>query len=95
VGVAVNVLQVGLVYVLMSVLGSVFVGVRVLMGDMVVFVGGVRMCVSHVAMVVFVGMRRLVAVLVGHGYPLLVRNTLFLLAIHSAPRRIRALEGGD
>jgi hypothetical protein len=67
VGVAVNILEAGLVHVLMSVLGSIFVGVGVLVGDMVVLVRGVRMCVSHVAMVVVVGMRRVVGVLVGHG----------------------------
>jgi hypothetical protein len=67
VGMAVNVFQAGLMHVLMSVLGPVVVGVRVLVRDMVVLMRDVRMCVSHVAMVMFVRMRRVVSVLLGHG----------------------------
>lgn len=87
VGVAVNVFEAGLVHVLMSVLGSVVVGVRVLVRDMVVLMRGVRMCVSHVAVVVFVRMRRVMGVLLGHGRLPLVRNMLCLLVVHSALRR--------
>lgn len=72
VGVAVNVFQAGLMYVLVSVHGPVFVGVGVLVRDVVVLMCGVRMCVSHVAVVVFVRMRRVVTVLLGHGCQLLV-----------------------
>jgi hypothetical protein len=41
--VAVHAFEVGLVHVLMSVLGSVFVGMGVLVCDVVVLVRGVRM----------------------------------------------------
>ncbi len=71
VGVAVNVFQAGLMYVLMSVPGPVVVGVGVLVRDVAVLMRGVRMCVSHVAMVVFVRMRPIVTVLFGHGCQLL------------------------
>jgi hypothetical protein len=57
VGVIVNVLEAALVHVLMSVPGSVVVGVGVFVGDVLVLMGGVRMCVDHVAVPVFVGMR--------------------------------------
>jgi hypothetical protein len=67
VGVAVNVLEVGLVYVLMRVLCPVLVGVGVLVRDVVVLMRGVRVRVSHIAMVVFVLMRRVMGVLFGHG----------------------------
>jgi hypothetical protein len=72
VSVAVNVFQAGLMHVRMSVLGPVFVGVGMLVCDMVVVMRGVRMCVSHVAMVVSVRMRRIVTVLLGHSCQLLV-----------------------
>ena len=71
VGVAVNVFQAGLMYMLMSVLGPVFVRVGVLVRDVVVVMCGVRMCVSYVAMVVFMRMRRVVTVLLGHSCRLL------------------------
>jgi hypothetical protein len=71
VGVAVHVFQTGLVHVLMGVLGSVFVRVRVLVRDMVVLVGGVRVRVCDVAMSVFVRVRCVMGVLLGHGFPLL------------------------
>jgi hypothetical protein len=74
--VAVHVFQAGLVHVLMSVLGPVFVSVGVLVGHMVVLMRGVRMCVSLFAVLVFVRMRRVVGVLLGHGCHLLVRNML-------------------
>jgi hypothetical protein len=74
--------QTGLVHVLMSVLGSVVVGVGVLMGDMVVLMRGVRVGVCHFAMVVFVRMRRAVAVLLGHRCHLLARNMLYLTVVH-------------
>jgi hypothetical protein len=74
--VAVHVFQAGLVHVLMSVLGPVVVSVGVLVGHMVVLMRGVRMCVSLFAVLVFVRMRRVVGVLLGHGCHLLVRNML-------------------
>jgi hypothetical protein len=76
VGVAVNVFEAGLVHVLMRVFGAVFVRVGMLVCDMVVLMRGVRMCMGHVAMVVFVRVRRVMAVLLGHGCRLLLRNTL-------------------
>lgn len=66
-GVAVNAFQTGLVHVPMGVLGSVFVGVGVLVCDMVVLVRGVRVRVGHVGMVVLVRVRRVMGVLFGHG----------------------------
>jgi hypothetical protein len=74
--VAVHLFQAGLVHVLMSVLGPVVVSVGVLVGHMVVLMRGVRMCVSLFAVLVFVRMRRVVGVLLGHGSHLLVRNML-------------------
>jgi hypothetical protein len=74
--VAVHVFQAGLVHVLMSVLGPVLVSVGVLVGHMVVLMRGVRMCVSLFAVLVFVRMRRVVGVLLGHSCHLLVRNML-------------------
>jgi len=44
--------------------------------DMVVLMRGVRMCMGHIAMLVFVRMRRVMSVLLGHGCRLLLRNTL-------------------
>jgi hypothetical protein len=72
VGVVVNVFEAGLVHVLMRVFGAVVVRVGMLVRDMVVLVRGVRMRMSHVAMVVFVRMRRVMGVLLGHGCRLLV-----------------------
>jgi hypothetical protein len=74
--VAVHLFQAGLVHVLMSVLGPVVVSVGVLVGHMVVLMRGVRMCMSLFAVLVFVRMRRVVGVLLGHGCHLLVRNML-------------------
>ena len=65
--VAVRVFETGFVHMRMSVLGSVLVGVGVLVADMVMLVRGVRMCMSLVAMVVFVGVRRVMGVQFGHG----------------------------
>ena len=87
-GVPVHVFEAGLVHMLMSVLGSVLVGVGVLVRDMVVLVRGVRVGVSRVVMLVFVRMRRVMGVLLGHGL-LLVRKMLCLLLVHPAPRRVR------
>jgi hypothetical protein len=81
-GVDMSLFQTGLVHVLMSVLGSVVVGVGVLMGDMVVLMRGVRVGVCHFAMVVFVRMRPAVAVLLGHRCHLLARNMLYLMVVH-------------
>jgi hypothetical protein len=55
--------QVGLVHVRMRVFGSVSVGVVVVMLDVLVFVGGVRVSVSEFVVAVFVGVRFLVTVL--------------------------------
>ena len=66
-GVVVHIFEVGLVHVLMGVLGSVLVGVGVLVRHVVVLMRGVRVRVSLAAMVVFVCVRRVVGVLVGHG----------------------------
>ena len=52
VGVVVNVSEVGLVDVLMGVLRSVLVDVGVLVRDMLVLMGGVRVRVSHAGMLV-------------------------------------------
>ena len=65
--VAVRVFETGLVHMLMGVLGSVLVGVGVLVGDMVMLMCGVRMCMSRIAMLVFVGVRRVMGVKLGHG----------------------------
>gem|GEM_PF-3936406 len=65
--VAVRVFETGFVHMRMSVLGSVLVGVGVLVADMVMLVRGVRMCMSLIAMVVFVGVRRVMGVQFGHG----------------------------
>jgi hypothetical protein len=67
VGVVVNVLEVGLVYMRMRVLGPVLVGVGVLVRDVVVLMRGVRMRVSHIAVLVFVRVRLVMGVLFGHG----------------------------
>lgn len=65
-GVAVHVFEAGLVHVLVGVLGSVVVGVWVLVRNMAVVMRGVLVGVNLVAVVVFVRMRCLVAVLFGH-----------------------------
>jgi hypothetical protein len=67
VAVAVYLFQAGLVHVLMSVLGPIFVGMRVLVSDMVVLMRGVRMCMSLFAVLVLVRVRCVVGVLLGHG----------------------------
>ena len=73
---AVHVLQAGLMHVLMSVLGPVVVGMGVLVAHMVVLMRGVRMSVSLFAVLVLVGVRRVVGVLLGHGCQLSMRNML-------------------
>ncbi len=75
-GVAVNVFQAGLVYMLMSVFGPIGVGVGVFVLDVVMLVCGVCMRVGHVAVLVFVRVWRVVVVLLGHQCRLLVRNIL-------------------
>jgi hypothetical protein len=72
VGVAVSLFQSGLVRMLMSVLGAVVVGVAVLMCDVVVLVRRVCVGMCHFAVLVFVRVWRVVGVLLGHGYSLLV-----------------------
>jgi hypothetical protein len=84
--VAVNVFEARLVHVLVSVLGSVFVCVWVLVCHMVVFMRGVRMRMGHFAMLVFVRMRRVMGVLLGHDCRLLVWNMLWLLVFDPAPQ---------
>jgi hypothetical protein len=66
--VTVCVFHAGLVHVLMRVFGAVVVGVRMLMLDVVVLMRGVGMRVRDVAVLVFVRVRRLVGVLIGHRY---------------------------
>jgi hypothetical protein len=81
VGVTVHVFQAGLMHVLMGVLGPVLVGVGVLVRDMLVLMRGVRMRVSHIGVLVFVRVRGVMGVRLGHGQ-LLVRNMLWLAVIH-------------
>jgi hypothetical protein len=69
--VAVNFLEAGLVHVLMGVLGPVVVCVAVLVLDVLVFMRGVRVCVSDPAMLVFVRMRSFMGVLFSHSDHLL------------------------
>ena len=71
-----NVFEAGLVHVLMRVFGPVVVRVGMFVCHVVVLMRGVRMCMGHIAMVVFVRMRCFMGVLFGHGYRLLLRNTL-------------------
>ena len=73
--VAVHVFEAGLVHVLMGVLGPVLVGMRMLVCHMVVLMRGVRMRVRHIAMLVFVRVRRLVGVL-AHGGRLLFKRVV-------------------
>jgi hypothetical protein len=91
VGVSVHVLQVGLVQVLMRVLGPVFVGVGMLVVDMVVLMRGVRVCMGHTVMVVLMRVRRVVVVLFGHGVISLLRNMLWWLIFQWEPPRDRML----
>jgi hypothetical protein len=65
-GVAVSVLESGLVHVLVSVVSPVLVGVRVLVLNMLVLVSGVRMGMRRLAVLVFVRVRFLVSVLTCH-----------------------------
>lgn len=69
--VVVNFLEAGLMHMRMGVLGPVIVGVRVLVLDMLVLMGGVRVCVSQLAVPMFVRMRHVVGVLLCHGHRLL------------------------
>ena len=69
--VVVNFLEAGLVHVLMGVLGPVVVRVAVLVLDVLVFMRGVRVCVSDPAMLVFVRMRFFMGVLFSHSDHLL------------------------
>jgi hypothetical protein len=80
VAVVVRVFQAGLVHVLMGVLGPIVVWVRVFVGHVVVRVGGVRVGVSLIAVLVLVRVRRVVGVLFGHGYQLSLRNIHFIWA---------------
>jgi hypothetical protein len=81
----VNVFEARLVHVLVGVLGSVFVGVRVLVCQMVVLMRGVRMRMGHFPVLVFVRMRRVMGVRLGHDCHLLVRNMLWLLVFRPTP----------
>lgn len=69
-GVIVNVFEAGLVHVPVRVFGAVFVRVGMLVCHVVVLMGGVRMCMSHIAVLVFVRVRLVMRVLLGHGGPL-------------------------
>ncbi len=64
-GVVVLLPQIGLVHVLMRVFSSVVVGVGVVVLHVIVLVAGVRVGVSDVVVVVFVGVRFVVTVLIG------------------------------
>jgi hypothetical protein len=75
VGVAVHVFQAGLMHVLMGVLGPVLVGVGVLVRDMLVLMRGVCMSVRYIGVLVFVRVRDVMGVRLGHRQ-LLVRNML-------------------
>jgi hypothetical protein len=75
VGVAVHVFQAGLMHVLMGVLGPVLVGVGVLVRDMLVLMRGVCMSVRYIGVLVFVHVRDVMGVRLGHRQ-LLVRNML-------------------
>jgi hypothetical protein len=66
VGVTVNVLQAGLMHMLMAVLGAVGMAVGVLVLDVVMLVRGMCVRVGCVAMLVFVRVRRVMGVLLGH-----------------------------
>jgi hypothetical protein len=80
----VRLFQAGLVHVLMSVLSPVVVGVGVFVSHVVVRMGGVRVCVSLVAVLVLVRVRRVVGVLLGHDCQLSLRNMSFFLWIQLA-----------
>jgi hypothetical protein len=64
--VVVSFLETGLMHVSVAVLGSVVVGVGVLVLDVLVFVRGVRMRVSDPAVLVLVRVRPFMAVLFSH-----------------------------
>lgn len=65
-GVTVDFLQAGLVHVLMGVFGPVGVSVGVLVLHMVMLVGGVRVGMRHVSVLVFVRVWRVVGMLFAH-----------------------------
>jgi hypothetical protein len=71
VGVVVNFLQAGLMQVRMSVFGSVIMGVRVLVLDMLVLMGRMGMAVRDGTVLMFMRVRRVVGVLLSHGDRLL------------------------
>jgi hypothetical protein len=64
--VVVNLLETGLMHVSVAVLGSIVVGVGVLVLDVLVFVRGVRMRVSDPAVLVLVRVRPFMVVLFSH-----------------------------
>lgn len=64
--VVVSFLETGLMHVAVAVLGSVVVGVGVLVLDVLVFVRGVRVRVSDPAVLVFVRMWPFMGVLLSH-----------------------------
>jgi hypothetical protein len=66
VGVVVSVLETRLVHVAVAVLGSIVMGVGVLVLNVLVFVRGMRVRVSDSAVLVLVRMRPVVGVLFGH-----------------------------
>jgi hypothetical protein len=73
VGVLVNLFEPGLMHMRMGVLGTVMVGMGVLVFDVLVIVAVVRMRVRDAIVLVLVRMRILVGVLLGHcrSFPLL------------------------
>jgi hypothetical protein len=78
VAVAVRLFQTGLVHVLMSVLSPVVVGVGMLVGDVVVRMRGVFVCVRLLPVLVLVRVRCVVGVLLGHDCQLSLRNIHFI-----------------
>jgi hypothetical protein len=76
--VVVGLLKAGLVHVCVGMLGPVAVGMGVLVLDVVVFVCGVHVGMSHSAMVVLVGVRDYMDMPIGHVHPLNVKHPVLL-----------------
>lgn len=81
-GVGVGLFEPGLMHVLVGVLSAVVVRVRVLVLDVLVLMRGVGVAVRRLAMLVFVRMRSLVAVLLCH------REHLLLGCLSTRDRRL-------
>jgi hypothetical protein len=83
--VVVNFLEAGLMHVPMGVLGPVVVGVGVLVLDVLVFVCGMRVCVTDPAMLVLVRMRSFMGVLFSHSDLLLCVKYIALFGYNGYP----------